>query len=283
MPKLFALLLVVYVCVMPHLASAQPIAQPTSPAIAQKTPGIPPASPPPPATPNTSSPGTSAFSQPETPATPPTEAPARPDTVVAAMEQIRFFIEDMAASWPGELSMAITPPDFSRQAECHDFEVFMSGRQGLRQRMNIGIRCTTPSTWTAYTPVSVKLSGVYYVTSRSVNAGTLLSLDDLIPIEGDLLTLPAGSLLDPGQIVGYIATQRLAARRPIRATALRSPESVERGQRVRIEVRGTGFVASSDGHAMQGGEPGTQIQVRTASGQIVTATVLNAQTVLIPM
>ncbi|MFA5597868.1 MAG: flagellar basal body P-ring formation chaperone FlgA [Pusillimonas sp.] len=266
MPKLFALLIAVCVCVTPRLVPAQPVTQTPAPAPPQAAQNAPPAS-----------------SAPTKTASTPAEASDLPETVVAAMEQIRFFIEDMAISWPGELSINITPPDFSRQAECHDLEVFMSGRQGLRPRMNVGIRCTSPGTWVVYTPVSVKLTGVYYVTSRTINAGTLISLDDLIPLEGDLLALPAGSLLDPGQLVGYITTQRLAARRPIRASALRSPDSVERGQRVRIEVRGTGFVASSDGHAMQGGEPGTQIQVRTASGQIVTATVLNAQTVLIPM
>lgn len=252
MPKLFALFLVACVLAAPQWLAAQPAT----------TPGNPPP----------------AAAKPATPANPPL-----PDAVVAVMEQIHFFVQDMAASWPGELSVNITPPDFSRQTDCHDFEIFMSGQQGLRHRMNVGIRCTSPGTWVAYTPVSVKLTGVYYVTSRNINAGTLLSLDDLIPIEGDLLALPAGSLLDPGQMVGHIVTQRLSARRPIRATALRSPESVERGQRVRIEIRGPGFVASSDGYAMQGGEPGKQIQVRTASGQIVTATVLNAQTVLIPM
>ena len=205
------------------------------------------------------------------------------DGTVAVMEQIRFFIEDMAVSWPGQLNLNITPPDIKRQPECHDFEVFMSGQQGLKSRMNIGIRCTTPAKWVAFTQATATIDGAYYVTSRTINAGTVLSLDDLIPIQGDLLRVPAGSLTDPGQIVGYITTQRLAARRPIKASSLRSPASVERGQRVKIEVRGVGFVATSEGHALQAGEPGTQIQVRTASGQTVTATVLNAQTVLIPM
>ncbi len=208
---------------------------------------------------------------------------AKNDATVALMEQIRFFIEDMAVSWPGKLNLNIATPDIKRQPECHEFEVFMSGQQGLKSRMNIGIRCTTPAKWVAYTQASATIDGAYYVTSRTINAGTVLSLDDLIPIQGDLLRVPAGSLTDPGQIVGYITTQRLAARRPIKASSLRSPASVERGQRVKIEVRGVGFVATSEGHALQAGEPGTQIQVRTASGQTVTATVLNGQTVLIPM
>lgn len=213
--------------------------------------------------------------------TPNTETPGT-DTA-ALVEQIQFFVEDLAASWPGTLSASITPPDIERQPACDDFEIFLRGRQGLRSRLSIGIRCISPQSWVSYTPVNVKLDGVYYVASRSVSAGTVISLDDLIPLEGDLLRLPAGALLDPGQIVGYITTQRLAARRPIRASALRSPDSVERGQRVKIEVRGVGFLATSDGQAMQSGEPGTQIQVKTPSGQIVTATVLNAHTVFIPM
>ncbi|OXR49704.1 MULTISPECIES: flagellar basal body P-ring formation chaperone FlgA [unclassified Pusillimonas] len=214
-------------------------------------------------------------------------APSSPESPAintdALVSDIEAFLQDLAASWPGVPVISISDPNLQRQPACADYEIFLPGRQTLRSRLNVGIRCLAPQPWVGYTQVNVRIDGVYYVAARSVNAGSVLSLDDILPQEGDLLRLPAGSLLDPGQLVGYITTQRLAARRPIKASALRSPDSIERGQRVKIEVRGLGFVASSDGQAMQGGEPGTQIQVKTASGQIVTATVLNAQTVIIPM
>src|SRR3546814_3068201 len=84
-------------------------------------------------------------------------------------------------------------------------------------------------------------------------------------------------------LVGYIASQRISAGTPIKSRALRDPDSIQRGQAVRTEARGTGFVATGEGQALQSGAPGTQIQVRSSSGQIVSGTVLNATTVLVIM
>nr|WP_254045803.1 flagella basal body P-ring formation protein FlgA [Paenalcaligenes hominis] len=52
---------------------------------------------------------------------------------------------------------------------------------------------------------------------------------------------------------------------------------------VRTLARGAGFVATGEGQALQSGSPGNQIQVRVSSGQIITGTVLDAQTVQVLM
>src|SRR3546814_19460342 len=66
-------------------------------------------------------------------------------------------------------------------------------------------------------------------------------------------------------LVGYIASQRISAGTPIKSRALRDPDSIQRGQAVRTEARGTGFVATGEGQALQSGAPGPQIQVRSKS------------------
>jgi len=42
-------------------------------------------------------------------------------------------------------------------------------------------------------------------------------------------------------------------------------------------------VATGEGQALESGAPGTQIQVRTSSGQIITGTVIDAHTVQVMM
>ena len=45
---------------------------------------------------------------------------------------------------------------------------------------------------------------------------------------------------------------------------------------MRINARGNGFVVSSEGQALDNAAPGATVQVRTASGQVVTGVVRNA-------
>src|SRR5690606_963012 len=114
-----------------------------------------------------------------------------------------------------------------------------------------------------------------------IQPGDTLTMDDLNPREGDLLRLSPNIATDPSLLVGHIATQRISAGSPIKTTALRDPDSIQRGQMIRTEVRGPGFVANGEGQALQSGAPGTQIQVKSSSGQVITGTVLNANTVLV--
>lgn len=203
---------------------------------------------------------------------------------LSLQKKMLSFLESMAASWDGTLRARIEPPDIQNQPKCDNYEIFMPGRGAtLRPTVTLGIRCQAPKPWVSYTQANIRIEGRYYITARPIQAGTTLGMQDLEQRKGDLLRLPRGTLIDPKQFIGYITRYRLNARKPIKASALRSPLSIERGQRVYMEVRGAGFVARSEGKAMEGGEPGDRIQVRTASGQMVTATVLDAQTVLIPM
>ncbi len=49
------------------------------------------------------------------------------------------------------------------------------------------------------------------------------------------------------------------------------------------EARGLGFVATGEAQTLQDGAPGEQIRVRTGSGQVISATVMNAHTVQVIM
>jgi flagella basal body P-ring formation protein FlgA len=140
-----------------------------------------------------------------------------------------------------------------------------------------------PEAWTSYVQASLSIQGYFYVANRNIDAGDVIDMDDMGAREGDILRMAGGVVFDPSQAVGYIASQRISAGSPIKSRALRDPNSIQRGQTVRTEARGTGFVATGEGQALQSGAPGAQIQVRSTSGQIVNGTVLNANTVQVIM
>jgi flagella basal body P-ring formation protein FlgA len=109
-----------------------------------------------------------------------------------------------------------------------------------------------------------------------IAAGQALTPDDLSPRDGDLVSLPPGAITDPQTVVGMSAAYRINAGQPVRGSSLRNAQSVMRGANVRINARGNGFVVSSEGQALDNAAPGATVQVRTASGQVVSGVVRNA-------
>lgn len=197
--------------------------------------------------------------------------------------QIEDFLHGQAAHYPAALQINIEPTQLQNQAACEDYQVFLPNSAKLRPRMSVGIRCQAPNPWVSYVQVNLSLPGMYYVAARTINRDEVVDGEDILEREADLLRLPPGAIYDPDRVLGSIATQRISAGSPLRTSALRGPDSIQRGQAVRLEARGVGFVATSDGKALEDGEPGMQIQVRAASGQTVSGTVVNNQTVVVLM
>jgi flagella basal body P-ring formation protein FlgA len=212
----------------------------------------------------------------------PASAAAPPDSA-ALVKEVEEFLKGQASGYPGTAQITVDAPDIAKLTVCQHSQVFLPSGSRLRSRMNVGIRCLAPEPWVVYTQASLSIQGVYYVPTHTLNAGTMLSRENLNEREADLLSLPSSVAFDADLLLGSITTQRITAGSPIKTSALRSPESVQRGQAVRLEARGVGFVATSEGHALQNGAPGALIKVRTNSGQTVSGTVLNSSTVLVAM
>lgn len=196
--------------------------------------------------------------------------------------QVESLLHARAQAYPGEAEITVEPPRLTNQAACEQLEAFLSGNTALRSRMSVGVRCLAPQAWSLYVTANVRLIGHYYVSNRAIPVGQVLSLDDLDMREGDLLR-ERQAITDPAHIVGYITTRRIPPGGEIRSNALRDPQSIQRGQAVRTIARGAGFVVSGEGQALEAGSPGTQIQVRSSSGQIITGTVIDGHTVQVMM
>lgn len=190
-----------------------------------------------------------------------------------------FLHNQVSSSYPGTPSIHVSEPTIRNQTACEHLQPFLPSGAKLRSRMTVSVHCQAPEPWTLRVKAEITIEGYYYVSNRTLDVGQTISLDDLVPREGDLLRLPANVITDPSLIVGYITTQRVKSGNTIRANILRDPQSIERGQSVRTVAYGTGFTASGEGTALQSGAPGSQIQVRVSSGKIISGTVIDAQTV----
>lgn len=199
-----------------------------------------------------------------------------PTQIVSVVEE---FLHAQASLYPGTASIHVSEPSIRNQTACEQLQPYLPSGAKLRSRMTVSVRCQAPEPWTLRVKAEIAINGYYYVSNRTLDVGHAISLDDLVPREGDLLRLPANVITDPSLIVGYITKQRVKSGNTIRANTLRDPQSIERGQAVRTVAYGTGFTASGEGTALQSGAPGSQIQVRVSSGKIISGTVLDAQTV----
>lgn len=204
------------------------------------------------------------------------------DPALVAAE-VEDFLLNQASSYPGSATVTVDTPRIERQPACDHLETSLPSGQRLRSRMTVEVRCMAPQAWKSYVQANLSIQGFYYVANRNLRPGDTLSLSDLTGREGDLLRLPNGVVFDPSQAIGYITTRNIRAGGTIKANALRDPGSIQRGQTVRTVVRGVGFVANGEGQAMENGSPGTQIQVKSSSGQILSGTVINSNTVQINM
>lgn len=210
----------------------------------------------------------------------PVAAARAQEAAVQAPEAItiaaRAYLLEQLAGLPGEPSVAIDPPRAERLAPCDALSPFMPSGMKLRSRMTVGVRCNGPKAWTTYVQATVSVPGHYYVASRMIAAGQALTPADLAPRDGDLVALPPGVITTPQTVVGMTAAYRINAGQPVKGAALRNAQSVVRGSNVRINARGKGFVVSSEGQALDNAAPGATVQVRTASGQVVSGVVRNA-------
>src|SRR3546814_7001261 len=105
---------------------------------------------------------------------------------------VRHFLEAQAKTYPGTAQIVVDAPDTNQLAACNQLQVFLRGRQRLRARLSVGVRCLAPELWTTYVQASVAIHGNYYVAAHSISPDATISSSDLDTRTGDLLRLPRG-------------------------------------------------------------------------------------------
>ena len=184
---------------------------------------------------------------------------------------IADFLKARASSLPGPARFDIGPLKAEALPDgCRDIEVRMDKASRPWGRAHVNARCTRGASWNLYVPVRIHVEADYVVSARPLRAGQSVAEDDLGRQRGDLAELPADVLTDPAQAIGKTLAVSLPADRPLRADMLRQPLVVRQGQNVKVIAGGSGFQVSGEGRAMANALAGQVVQVRLASGQVVS-------------
>jgi flagella basal body P-ring formation protein FlgA len=199
-------------------------------------------------------------------------APARQDPA-ALRATVEQFLLTQAAGLPGEVSVKVGAVDpRTALAHCPAPEAFLQPGARAWGKTTVGVRCTAPSVWTIYIQAQVNVKADYVAAAVPLAQGQALEQGQLMLVKGDIAAMPNGIITDMAQAIGRTPTVSLAAGTPLRLDTLRSKPVVQQNQAVRLVLNGNGFSVSSEGRAIGTAGEGQVVQVRTASGTVVSGT-----------
>lgn len=183
---------------------------------------------------------------------------------------VRSFVHSQTQGLPGDVVITLEAIDPRHPlGACSAYAPSLPPGARLWGRTAVVVRCLGPSSWEFYQPIRVQVFSQHLRTTRKLAAGQQVAPDDLTMLREDLTTLPDSVLTDPTQAVGLRLRMGLAAGLPLLKEHLVIPPAIRQGQNVRIVASGNGFSVSSEGTALANAAEGSQVVVRTASGQTV--------------
>src|SRR5262245_5542807 len=197
--------------------------------------------------------------------------PAAQQSIAAIQRAVEDFLHREIQGLPGTTSFTVGPIEPRLNlAPCPFLETFAAPGTRPLGRSSVGVRCSGPTPWSIYVPVTIRLLSEYVVSARPLPQGATVAATDLTIQRGDLAQLPAGIITSREAAVGRKLTVGVAAGQPIREDILRMPLIVQQGQAVTVISRGRGFQVSADGRAITSAHAGQVVQVRMSSGQVIS-------------
>jgi flagella basal body P-ring formation protein FlgA len=129
--------------------------------------------------------------------------------------------------------------------------------------------------WTIYVQATVNVIAQYLVAASPLAQGQVVTSQDIMFQSGDLTQLPAGVFTNQGQAIGRTVNISMNAGTVLRQEMLKIAPVVQQGQTVMLTTKGSGFSVSAEGLAMAKANEGQVVQVKVASGQVVTGIARN--------
>lgn len=184
---------------------------------------------------------------------------------------IQQFLQMQTAGLPGSSSITVGAIDPRlKLAACPAPDVFFPSGSRAWGKTTVGVRCTSPATWTIYVSATVRVHGDYLAAAAPLAQGQSIGPNDLVKLKGDLTALPAGVVTEASLAIGRTLSTSIAAGAPLRQDALRAQQAIQQGQAVRVTTAGPGFQVSTEARALNNANEGQVAQARTASGQVVS-------------
>ena len=194
----------------------------------------------------------------------------------AVKAKIAEFLETQTIGYPGKVSVQVGAIDPNvKLVQCPELQAFLPAGSRAWGKTSVGVRCVAPANWTIYVQATVNVTAQYLVAAAPLAQGQVVTSQDLLFEKGDLTQLPAGIFTDIAQAVGRSVSMSMNAGTVLRQEMLKVPPVVQQGQTVKVTSVGKGFSVSAEGQAMTKANEGQLVQVKVASGQVITGVARN--------
>jgi flagella basal body P-ring formation protein FlgA len=203
-------------------------------------------------------------------AAPPAPVPPRQDLRLVH-EAVMSFLHSQSPGLPGEVE--ITPGAIDSRLNlpaCAALEAALPPGQRPWGNTTVTVYCSLPLPWTIYVRANIKVMANYIVSAKPLRQGQVLTAADLTTQRGDLAQLPPGTITELNEAVGRTLTGGLPFGGALRQDMLRARAAVVQNQSVKLVSSGRGFSVSAEGRALNNAAEGQMVQVRSASGSVVS-------------
>ena len=189
----------------------------------------------------------------------------------AAVNAARTFATEATREWGTRATITVeNPAPGIAFPPCARHEVFLPAESRLWGKTRVGVKCSAPSAWLAYMPVTVAVAGQYFVTAKKINRGQSITESDVAQAEGDLTLVPDTVIRERQQVIGQRSKVSLLPGLALRREHLILPPVIKQGEKVRILVRGSAFSVAAEGMALHDAAEGESMKVRNSTGKTLS-------------
>lgn len=140
----------------------------------------------------------------------------------------------------------------------------------------IGIKCQSPTEWTVYVPVRVKVMKQVVVAAKPLAANRNLTKNDVRLQSMDIADLRQGYLDSPQKVVGQQLKYPLAVGRVIPARSLKLEKVVRRGEQIILVAQAGSMEVRMNGTALDDASVGDKVKVKNSSSERVVEGIVHA-------
>ena len=171
----------------------------------------------------------------------------------------------------------------TRLARCKtSLEAFLPPGGTIRRRTTVGVRCSGPSPWKIYVPVTVAAYTKVMVANRPIGPGASISQDSVSWVERDVSTLSYGYLASLKGQGGLRARRSIPQGAVITANMVEANAIVHKGQRISLRSDSGSISVTMSGIALQDGAINSRIPVRNlSSGRRLEGVVESSEVVVL--
>ncbi|MEJ1959626.1 MAG: flagellar basal body P-ring formation chaperone FlgA [Nitrosomonadales bacterium] len=201
---------------------------------------------------------------------PPVQAGAQ-QSHAEILAAVSAFVRQQTLGLPGQIAIKVDEIDpRTVRPACPALETFLPQGSQLLGNSMVGVRCPGKPGWSLFVPVHVSVSVDILITNKPLSQGHVLQADDLSTQHAELSQ--TGILIDPAQAIGKVLKNGIGVGQVLYQDMLRAPYVVIQGQTVQLQVNEAGFNIRAEGQAMFNAAEGQTVEVKTASGQIISGT-----------